>query len=134
MVGIDGLENVKVRLSSGRSVSMIDLFRFVYQLSEIDIIILRYLIKKGNCTVDELAEELSLNRSSVSRSLLRLLRAGLIARVREVSIRRAGRPKYIYKILDMNELENKVVSDVSEYVDAARKLVSTLRVQVSSSN
>ena len=134
MVGIDGLENVKVRLSSGRSVSMIDLFRFVYQLSEIDIIILRYLIKKGNCTVDELAEELCLNRSSVSRSLLRLLRAGLIARVREVSIRRAGRPKYIYKILDMNELENKVVSDVSEYVDAARKLVSTLRVQVSSSN
>jgi predicted transcriptional regulator len=72
----------------------------------------------------EISQELQVSKSIVNISLRKLVNLGLVNRTKEIA-NKAGRPKYVYYALKIDELKDKVVREIEDCTNNIRNLVST---------
>ncbi len=113
------------KLPSGKEVSLVNLMKFCYDLSETDIEIYFKLLKSGARTIDDLSREMNLSKATISRSLNKLLGLGFIERERLASSTGIGRPKYLYKA-DEKKFSEKLVRDIEECSRLVRKFAENV--------
>ena len=99
------------KLPSGKEVTIIDVFAFCYGLSETDVQVLMALMRSEPKTTEDLERELKLSKASINRSLSKLLELDLVKRTKETG-NKAGRPRYLYIARNINELRDKINSDI----------------------
>lgn len=104
------VEKLKARLPSGKEVGLIEALSFCYDVSDTDFVVLKTLINSGEKTEDELASVLKLSKASINRSVNKLISIGFVERVKDQNSK-GGRPRYIYKPLDVNSLTEKISKD-----------------------
>lgn len=119
------LEEIRLRLPTGREASIVEGLRFCYDLSETDTAILMELLKGKEYTVDELAEKLKLSKATVNRSLTKLVEIGFVSRTREKK-GGAGRPKYKYYVQDPEKVIQKIISDFEQCARTYREVLQEL--------
>ncbi|MCY0859924.1 MAG: HTH-type transcriptional regulator Lrs14 [Sulfolobaceae archaeon] len=117
------VEFKKIRLPSGREVSLLDALNFCYDIADTEYKVLKTILAEGEKTEDELAEELSLSKASVNRALNRLVTLGFIVREKEQKTR-GGRPRYIYKSIGIDTIINRIAKDLSFCAENFSKLAS----------
>jgi predicted transcriptional regulator len=61
-------------------------------------------------------------KASINRSLNKLLEMGLVMRIKEPG-NKAGRPRYLYKTRDYNELKQKILQDIKDCAEKMAQLV-----------
>ncbi len=116
------LESEGLKLPSGRELTLQDLVKFCYDLSETDLEVLSTLLKGGPKTIETLSSELGLSKATISRSLSRLLVLGLVERMREQSPGSVGRPKYLYKT-SMELIEKKMMRDIERCSEIIKEFI-----------
>ncbi|MCI4396391.1 MAG: MarR family transcriptional regulator [Thermoprotei archaeon] len=112
----------KFILPSGKELRLNDVLRFCYGMCETDIQVLMTLLRSSPKPADELAQELQLSKATVNRVLSKLLNLGFVKRVKETG-NKAGRPRYVYSLISLDELKNKLVKDLEECANSMRNLV-----------
>ncbi|QGA54230.1 MarR family transcriptional regulator [Sulfolobus sp. E5-1-F] len=110
------VENIRVRLPSGKEVGLIDALNFCYDISDTDFQVLKTLLTSGPKTEDELAEMLHLSKASINRSVNKLVSLGFVDRVKDSSSK-GGRPRYIYKPIEADRITEKISSDFKYCAD-----------------
>jgi len=115
---------VEFSLPSGKELKLNDVLHFCYGLTETDIRVLMTLLKSSPKTNDEIRQELQVSRSIVNISLRKLTNLGLVNRTKEI-VNKAGRPKYVYYALKIDELKDKVVREIEDCMNHIRNLAST---------
>ena len=112
----------RIKLPSGKDAGLVDILSFCYGLSETDVQVLIDLAKAGAKGTEDLESDLKLSKASINRSLNKLLEMGLVMRIKEPG-NKAGRPRYLYKTKDYNELKQKILNDIKDCADKMSKLV-----------
>lgn len=79
------------------------------------------LLKNNPASVEELAEILQKDRSTVYKSLQNLLEKGLVER--EYRILRGGGYKYLYKPIPFEKFKEEILKNIKEW---ANKLIDAL--------
>ena len=82
------------------------------------------LLKKGQATVDELAETFKKDKSTVYKSLQNLLEKGIVTR--EYRILRSGGYKYIYKPAPFEKFKETVSRSINQWVKTLEAFLSSL--------
>ncbi len=122
-----------LKLPSGKELTLYDLVKFCYDLSETDLDILFKLMDGQQKTIEELSEQLNLSKATVSRSLTKLLGLGFITRTRIQSGQNVGRPKYAYKS-SLEQVEARMRKDVEKCSEIVKefitKVLSTQRLKL----
>ncbi len=111
-------------LPSGKELTLLDVLSFCYGLSETDVQVLMALLKSSPKSTEDLEQELQLSKASVNRSLNKLLSMELVKRIKETG-NKAGRPKYMYYIPDLDELKGKLLKEIEDCTDSIRNLIMT---------
>lgn len=114
-----------MKLPSGKEISLSDVIKFCYDLSDTDLEVLFKLLKEGEKTVDDISAELGLSKASISRALNKLLGLGFIERRRLMGPASVGRPKYIYTT-SKERIETKIRKDMDHCVKIVREFMSKL--------
>jgi predicted transcriptional regulator len=112
----------RIKLPSGKDAGLVDILAFCYGLSETDVQVLMALTKGEAKGTEELESDLKLSKASINRSLNKLLEMGLVMRIKEPG-NKAGRPRYLYKAKDYQELKDKILADIKHCADERAKLV-----------
>jgi predicted transcriptional regulator len=124
------LQHEKIKLPSGKEIGFREMLSFCYGFSETDFTVLSTLMSEEPKSIEKIAEELKLSKASVNRSVNKLVSAGFANRIKDMQSK-AGRPKYLYKIIDIEELINKISIDVSRCSEVLRDLViKTLKKEI----
>lgn len=118
----------KIRLPSGREVSLLDALNFCYDISDTEYKVLKTLITSGQKSEDELAEELSLSKASVNRALNRLVTLGFVKREKDQKSK-GGRPRYLYSASGLDTIIGKISKDLSFCAENFSKLARTELLQ-----
>lgn len=120
------MSNLRIRLPYGRVLTLTDILRFVFNLNDTDLSIMSMILEEGKATAEELTRRLKYNRSSVNRSLLKLLHLGLIDRETVHVEGKIGRPMYTYKARKAEEVREVLRSRVKICAEAALKLIDEI--------
>ena len=112
----------RIKLPSGKDAGLVDILSFCYGLSETDVQVLIALAKSGAKGTEDLEADLKLSKASINRSLNKLLEMGLVMRIKEPG-NKAGRPRYLYKAKDYNELKQKILNDIKDCANKMSQLV-----------
>ncbi|QIW24847.1 MarR family transcriptional regulator [Sulfolobus sp. S-194] len=123
------ISGTRIKLPSGKDAGLVDILSFCYGLSETDVQVLIALAKSEARGTEDLESDLKLSKASINRSLNKLLEMGLVMRIKEPG-NKAGRPRYLYKTRDYNELKQKILSDIK---DCAEKMAQLVDQEFSSS-
>ena len=115
-------EMERIVLPSGKEAKLLDALSFCYDISDTEFKVLETVIAKGSITEDELVELLKLSKASVNRSLNKLVSLGFVDR-EKIQSAKGGRPKYVYKALQKEELIRKITEDFKKCADM---FISTL--------
>jgi predicted transcriptional regulator len=110
------IENVKIRLPSGKEASLIDALGFCYDISDTDFQVLRVLMKGTGKTEDELSSMLHLSKASINRSVNKLASLGFIEREKDPNSK-GGRPRFIYTSISYEKLTEKITRDFKYCAD-----------------
>ncbi len=110
------IENVKIRLPSGKEASLIDALGFCYDISDTDFQVLRVLMKSNGKTEDELSSMLHLRKASINRSVNKLASLGFIDREKDPNSK-GGRPRFIYTAVPYESLVEKISKDFKYCAD-----------------
>ncbi len=97
-----------------------DLLYCLYDIGGADVDILRQLNAGGEMSLDELAATLQRDRSTMHRSLSKLISTGMC--YRRTSGLKGGGYFHMYGISDAGAMKRKVENDVSEIIDSLRHL------------
>ncbi|WP_229768035.1 HTH-type transcriptional regulator Lrs14 [Sulfodiicoccus acidiphilus] len=124
-MGLEELQNVRVRLPSGREARVADAISFCYDLSDTDISVLKELLQQGIKSEDELAEALKLSKASINRSVNKLTSLGFVERVKDPNSK-GGRPRYLYKPMPMEQLLERMRRDFSYCAEIFSKAIISL--------
>ncbi|MCY0863292.1 MAG: transcriptional regulator, partial [Metallosphaera prunae] len=62
-------------------------------------------------------------KASINRSLNKLLEMNLVMRIKEPG-NKAGRPRYLYKAKEYNDLKGKMLSDIRDCSEKMAELVN----------
>jgi predicted transcriptional regulator len=113
-------------LPTGKELTLFDVLRFCYDLSETEINILIVLLKSSPNPklAENLEQELQVSKAMASRSLNKLLSLGLINRTKEVG-NRTGRPRYLYFIPDPVEFKAKLAKEIEDCTNNIRNVIMT---------
>ena len=112
----------RIKLPSGKDAGLVDILSFCYGLSETDVQVLIALAKSGAKGTEDLESDLKLSKASINRSLNKLLEMGLVMRIKEPG-NKAGRPRYLYKTKEYNELKQKILNDIKDCANKMGQLV-----------
>jgi len=116
------ISGTRIKLPSGKDAGLVDILSFCYGLSETDVQVLIALAKSEAKGTEDLEADLKLSKASINRSLNKLLEMGLVMRIKEPG-NKAGRPRYLYKTRDYNELKQKVLQDIKDCAEKMAQLV-----------
>lgn len=116
------ISGTRIKLPSGKDAGLVDILSFCYGLSETDVQVLIALAKSEARGTEDLESDLKLSKASINRSLNKLLEMGLVMRIKEPG-NKAGRPRYLYKTRDYNELKQKILGDIKDCADKMAQLV-----------
>ncbi|ALG97223.1 putative HTH-type transcriptional regulator lrs14 [Sulfolobales Virus YNP2] len=116
----------KFVLPSGKELTLFDVLRFCYGLSESEINILMTLLKSSPNPklAEDIEQELQVSKAMVNKSLNKLLSLGLIKRTKEAG-NRTGRPRYVYFIPDPVEFKAKLAKEIEDCTNNIRNVVTT---------
>ncbi len=114
------MKGIKSLLGPGSECS--SLLSCLYDLGEGDIAVLRAVASKEESSLDELSAALSRDRSTVHRSLSKLLVLGMCYRTKKGI--RGGGYYHVYGLVDTEQIRRKVDGDVREMVAALDLLIS----------
>ncbi len=103
-----------------KSIEVEEIIRCSFQLSKTDYEVLVKLMDSEKST-KELAEEMELDRSTVHKSVSKLLDQGLVRR-RQYNIKSGGY-RYVYTAKDREEIKKKVRSLIENWSSSAKKAV-----------
>jgi len=109
----------KFVLPSGKELNPTDVLRFCYDLNETDVQILETLLKLGSKTVNELGEILRMSKGTINRSVNKLVKIGLIARIKETR-NNVGRPRYVYNVPKFDEFKGRIAKEIEECANTIR--------------
>ncbi|MCI4407556.1 MAG: MarR family transcriptional regulator [Thermofilum sp.] len=112
----------KFILPSGKELTLLDVLSFCYDLSKSDVRVLISLIRSSPKLNEDLEQELQLSKASVNRSLNKLLSLGLVNRIKETG-NRAGRPRYVYFAINLEELQSKLAKEIESCVNVMKNLI-----------
>jgi predicted transcriptional regulator len=73
------------------------------------------LLKHSNLSVEDLAERLGKDKSTVYKALQNLLKRGLVER--EYKILRSGGYKYLYKPIPFSDLRKEMVDSINRWAN-----------------
>ncbi len=110
------IENVKIRLPSGKEASLIDALSFCYDISDTDFQVLRVLMKGNGKTEDDLSSMLHLSKASINRSVNKLASLGFVDREKDPNSK-GGRPRFIYTAVSYDRLAEKMSKDFKYCAD-----------------
>ncbi len=82
------------------------------------------LLKRGKASVDEIAEVLERDKSTVYKALQNLLEKGLVTR--EYKILRGGGYKYLYKPVSVEDLKREMSKAISRWVKELMDFLDSL--------
>ncbi len=82
------------------------------------------LLKRGKASVDEIAEVLERDKSTVYKALQNLLEKGLVTR--EYKILRGGGYKYLYKPVSVEDLKREMSRAISRWVKELMDFLDSL--------
>ena len=102
------------------------ILRCILKLSITDVTIYHTLLNNnGNdpLTVSEISAVVKKSRSTVEKSLMKLIQLGLVAR-RAVLTRRGGYT-YVYYALPIDHVKQRLLQLVNSYYDIARELIES---------
>ncbi|MFP3064566.1 MAG: HTH-type transcriptional regulator Lrs14 [Sulfolobus sp.] len=116
------ITGTRIKLPSGKDAGLVDILSFCYGLSETDVQVLIALAKSEAKGTEDLEADLKLSKASINRSLNKLLEMGLVMRIKEPG-NKAGRPRYLYKTRDYNELKQKILQDIKDCAEKMAQLV-----------
>ncbi|PVU69491.1 transcriptional regulator [Sulfolobus sp. SCGC AB-777_L09] len=116
------ISGTRIKLPSGKDAGLVDILSFCYGLSETDVQVLIALAKSEAKGTEDLEADLKLSKASINRSLNKLLEMGLVMRIKEPG-NKAGRPRYLYKTRDYNELKQKILQDIKDCSEKMAQLV-----------
>ncbi|MFP3259594.1 MAG: HTH-type transcriptional regulator Lrs14 [Sulfolobus sp.] len=116
------ITGTRIKLPSGKDAGLVDILSFCYGLSETDVQVLIALAKSEAKGTEDLEADLKLSKASINRSLNKLLEMGLVMRIKEPG-NKAGRPRYLYKTRDYNELKQKILQDIKDCSEKMAQLV-----------
>ncbi|ABP96167.1 MULTISPECIES: HTH-type transcriptional regulator Lrs14 [Metallosphaera] len=117
------ISGARIKLPSGKDAGLVDILSFCYGLSETDVQVLMGLMRGGARGTEELEKELKLSKASINRSLNKLLEMNLVMRIKEPG-NKAGRPRYLYKAKEYNDLKGKMLSDIRDCSEKMAELVN----------
>ncbi|MFB6215605.1 MAG: helix-turn-helix domain-containing protein [Candidatus Aenigmatarchaeota archaeon] len=95
-----------------------DLIRCSFQLKSSDYTVIRKLMDNGEMDIDSIADSTGLERSTVQKSLQRLIDRDL-ARKRQVNITSGGY-KYIYSSVDKENIKERVTKLMEDWINGAK--------------
>jgi predicted transcriptional regulator len=121
-MGLEELQNVRVRLPSGREARVVDAIGFCYDLSDTDISVLRELLQRGTKGEDELAAALKLSKASINRSVNKLASLGFVERLKDPNSK-GGRPRYLYKPMQLEQLFERMRKDFNYCAEIFSKAI-----------
>lgn len=93
-------------------------------LSCLDLEIYVTLLKKNPATIEEISELVGKDKSTVYKSLQKLLERGLIER--DYRILRSGGYRYLYKPIPFNEFKEQMLRTVERWSRALMESISEL--------
>jgi len=93
-------------------------------LSCLDLEIYVTLLKKNPATIEEISELVAKDKSTVYKSLQKLLERGLIER--DYRILRSGGYRYLYKPIPFNEFKEQMLRTVERWSRALMESISEL--------
>jgi len=82
------------------------------------------LLKKNPATVDELAEVLEKDKSTVYKSLQKLLEKGLV--VRDYRILRSGGYKYLYRPVQFEDFKVKMMKAIEQWAKSLTEFLHSI--------
>ena len=108
---------------------LVKILRNIADISLTDIEVYRalireYLSRQEPLTVTELANIIGKSRSTVERSLIKLLEVGLVER--KVALSRSGGYTFVYYPKPIDEVKEKLLERLQTYYERARDLISKL--------
>jgi len=95
-----------------------------FDLSCLDLEIYVTLLKKNPATIEEISELVGKDKSTVYKSLQKLLERGLIER--DYRILRSGGYRYLYKPIPFNEFKEQMLRTVERWSRALMESISEL--------
>lgn len=97
-------------------------FSFYYGLSEREVNVLLYLAKNGAKTVEDLEKELGLSAQLINKYLVHLYEKGFIKRTKDTT-NKVGRPRYIYFVQNLEELKQRIATEIRQINEKMIELV-----------
>lgn len=97
----------------------------LYDLNEGDILVMKALAAAPESTLDDIAEAVSRDRTTVYRSLSKLLSLGMCLRKKKGI--RGGGYYHVYTLVDTERIARRVESDVGDMIAGLNSLVTNFR-------
>ncbi len=115
------------------TVRLTDILRTIAGLSQSDIEVYKLLLheyQKRNepLTVSEIANIVGKSRSTIERSLMKLLNAGLVER--KIALSRSGGYTYVYYPKPINEVKARLLEKLEEHYKKAVEILSNLEIVI----
>ncbi len=108
-----------------RGVSTKDVFKCVLGLRDAEVDTYFKLLELGEATVQEIAEELKLDRTTVQKALRSLIYMGLVTRRKETRPR--GGFHYVYEPVPFEEAKEIVLRALDEWYEAVKAALEDAR-------
>ncbi len=114
-------------------VRLTDILRMIAGLSQSDLEVYRLLLQeyqKRNepLTVSEIANIIGKSRSTIERSLMKLLNAGLVER--KIALSRSGGYTYVYYPKPVNEVKTKLLEKLEEHYRKVVEILNNLEIVI----
>lgn len=114
-----------------KNVDLKYILRCILKLSSTDTLVYNTLLSNENnepLTVSEISTIIKKSRSTVEKSLMKLIQLGLVTR-RAVLTRRGGYT-YVYYTLPIDHIKQRLLQLVSSYYNVARELIESSTPQL----
>ncbi|PSN83468.1 hypothetical protein B9Q11_01390 [Candidatus Marsarchaeota G2 archaeon ECH_B_SAG-F08] len=108
----------------------LDLLCYLYSLTQLDLEVLLALLKRQGATLDELALVVKRDRTTVFRSLQKLVSAGLCHK--EAVGRREGGYYHVYSAASKDRIKTLCETRIDEITNRLKKLVQNLDSELES--
>jgi len=111
-----------IQLLTRKSATCSDLLSCLYNLKPIDIEVLTAVAKKENATLDQIAQTVERDRSSIHRCLSKLLTAGLVNK--ETKGLKIGGYYHVYSMVEPTRIKQHAIQKVQEITESLQTLVN----------
>jgi predicted transcriptional regulator len=117
-----------IQLLAKKTATCSDLLICLYNLKPIDLVILLSVAKNPGATLDQIAEAVQRDRSSVHRCLSKLLSANLV--IKQSLTLKGGGYYHAYTIVEPSKIKEHAKERVKEITDSLQGLLDTFETDI----